>query len=155
GAGHPDAAVTRPRTRHRSPDWRRARARAAYVDRAGASPARRRPRRGDAGVRIARSGRALAHDLSRRLVSPQTHEARVAQPPVAGPRGEADLAAEPRLHPVHLARRHPLGERRRGALEPAEPYAEVAQHSLVEAGADLPRVPKVGAVVVPDQQRAE
>src|SRR5262252_1718136 len=77
------------------------------------------------------------------------------QPPVARPFGEAHLADEARLHPVHVARRYPLGERRRTPFEPAETRAELAQQPLVEAGADLAGVPEVAGLVVTDQESAE
>src|SRR3954447_21038548 len=48
-------------------------------------------------------GSALAHDRARGLVVAQAEEARMAQPPGAGPLGEADLGDELRLDPRHVA----------------------------------------------------
>src|SRR4051794_41877233 len=62
-------------------------------------------------------GSALAHDRARGLVVAQAEEARMAQPPGAGPLGEADLGDELRLDPRHVALpdRAGGGERRGGA----------------------------------------
>ena len=65
-----------------------------------------------------RSRRALPDDLLGPLVVAQAEEARMAQPPVAGPLAEADLGDEPGLDPAGaLGDRADVGERRRVALE--------------------------------------
>src|SRR3954451_20091018 len=100
---------------------------------------------------------SLADDLRRRLVVPQTEEARVAQAAGAGPLREADLRHELRLDPrdAGLLDRRRVGERRIVAVPRAQPRAEVAQRRGVESGADLPRVAQPAVVKVTEQQRAK
>jgi uncharacterized membrane protein YbhN (UPF0104 family) len=105
----------------------------------------------------ANSGAALAHDLPGGLVVTETKEARMAEPAVASPLGEADLSNKLRLHPADpsLADRFGLVKRRAVGGERTESTAELVERGLVKARADLAGVPKSLAIEVPDEQRAE
>src|SRR3954454_21850507 len=98
----------------------------------------------------------LAHDVASRLVSTQSLEARVAEHALAGPLREADLGDELRPGPVHAALTNLVALERRGRfLQRLELPPEGAQHPVVEAGADLPRVHEHAVLVVAEQQRTE
>src|SRR4051795_13356008 len=102
-------------------------------------------------------GSPLADHVRGGLVVAQAEEARMAQPAGAGPLGEADLRDELRGGPrdAALLDRRRVGERRVVAAQRAQPFAEIAQRLMVEAGADLARVAQRAAVVVPEEERAE
>src|SRR3954452_3542173 len=102
-------------------------------------------------------GSPLADHVGGGLVVAQAEEARMAQPAGAGPLGEADLRDELRGGPrdAALLDRRRVGERRVVAAQRAQPFAEIAQRLMVEAGADLARVAQRAAVVVPEEERAE
>src|SRR4051812_49738229 len=102
-------------------------------------------------------GSAPAHHPPRGVIVAQARETRVAQPPGAGPLGEADLGDELGLDPRHVALpdRAGVGERRVVAAQRAQAGAEVAQRLAVEAGTDLAGVAQGAVVVVAEQERAQ
>src|SRR3569623_102880 len=98
-----------------------------------------------------------AHHAVRRLVLAHTDEPRVSQLVVPGPLHERDLHDDLRPHPVPRTPRQsrPARERTRFLRECIEPRAPRDQLRRIAPGAALAGHHEVGAVVVPDEQRAQ
>src|SRR5438094_110527 len=80
----------------------------------------------------------------------------MAQPPVAGPFRELDLADQPRLDPVRGPASRRIDEGRIAALDRAQALREVGERCTVESGADTTGVVELAALVMDaDQQRPE
>src|SRR5688572_97080 len=95
--------------------------------------------------------RTFTHHVLRVLVLAQPQEARMPQPAVARPLGEADLRDEPRLDPGRAAQARRIGER--GVLAPKrrKPGGEVPQDLAREAGSHLAGVAQVPVLPVADE----
>src|SRR3954451_17386853 len=80
----------------------------------------------------------------------------MAQLPVTGPFGEADLRHQGGTGPVDaIARQTARLERGRWNFERRELLRQAAQHLRAEAGADFAGVAEHAAMVVADEQRAQ
>src|ERR1039457_944018 len=91
----------------------------------------------------------LPDHVGRVLVVAQAEVARMAELPGRGPFGEADLADQARLDPVHCGSRQiPAGEGGRGALDPLQGRVQRAERPLIETGSHLARVHQAAALVV-------
>ena len=102
------------------------------------------------------TGRLLPDDVPGCLVVSETEEPGVAELPLVGPLGEAELADERRPHPVGpLGRAAGPGERRPGDDQLVEAAPQGRQGLLVVAGPDLAGVDELAVAVVTDEQCAE
>src|SRR5712692_2712562 len=96
----------------------------------------------------------FAHHLARRLICPQSLECRRAQLARSGPLDELELAHQLGLHEMGGLGRHASVERAGLALERLHQLAELLEHLVSEAGADLARVHELPLVVIAHQQCA-
>src|SRR5262249_6415353 len=98
----------------------------------------------------------LAHDGGGGLVLAEPLKGRVPQLAVARPFRESHLPDELRPDPVSAAYTGgPFVERARLLLELAQPLLEIAEHPVVEAGADLAGVDEAAVVVDAPEQRTD
>src|SRR5712664_135482 len=96
----------------------------------------------------------FAYHLTRRLVRAQPLERRRAQLAGLGPLDELELAHQLRLHEVRAFGRRAAVERTCFPLQWLQQLAELLEHLVSEASADLARVNELTAVVIAHQQSA-
>src|SRR5262245_24701431 len=107
-------------------------------------------------TRRRRSAGSLPDHVRRTLVVAQTEEARLSEPSLSRPLGEADLRHDLRSCPMSAAgNRTHIGERRIADLELAQPDAQFGEPLGAVAGPDLPRISEPVRLVVPARQGAE
>jgi len=108
------------------------------------------------GCRFLCSPGALADNLGGGLVVAHPKEARLPEPTLTRPLGEADLGNQLGASPVRAARdRSRIGERRLRRLQLPQPHPKLAERRCGVTGTDLPGVFELASLVVADEEGAE